>query len=381
MKCSDGSLPDGKGNCSEFACADDTACPAGKQCKNPATTDAECVPCAENTSCSTCESGQIANGKGECVTPACSSDADCKAGNHCENAGKWNASCPPDPENKQGTCPDGYLADGKGNCVKIECTKDSDCPAGRSCKNGATIKSSCEPCANNAACSTCPNGQVGDGKGGCKAGCAFTSSRACVSGTANCSSCLSGRDGCYSCNACKSGFYSNGTSCESCSRKFENCAACSASGCTACKTGYKAVNGRCISTTCSSCYSWSDSQNKCVEKNCPSGYSTSTTWCPDGSSLSKTGSCGCAKCEKIPGYCSKDADCGSSQRCSNNKCVAVSCGACQTAQNHQCVAIPGCCTADSQCGGTERCSGNKCVAVSCGACQTAQNHQCVPVSG
>ena len=465
--CPSGQLPDGKGNCSAFECADDTGCPAGKQCQNPATSDAKCIPCAANTACASCEEGQIADGNGNCVTPGCSSDSDCQAGNHCENAGKSDAACTPDKEGEQGTCPDGWLADGKGSCKEIECKTDSDCTAGKTCKNGGTLNASCEPCALNAQCSTCPSGQVGDGKGGCKDGCAFTTASACVNGTTGCTKCgtmLNKGDGCYTCTACESGYYYDGKGCTACKSFDANCTSCSAFGCTACKTGYKAVSGRCVSTTCSSCYTWNDSQNKCVEDSCPSGYSTSTTWCSDGYSLSTTGSCGCGKCERIPGYCSSDSDCGSSQECVGNKCVALSCGSCKTAtdhqcvantcpsgwsfesgkfllncaygqtketdscgcvrcvgpicsmgyspnttscpgtqklvtdgdcgkcvdltcgtcekaENNQCVAVSGCCTSDSQCSGSEECKGNSCQTITCGTCYKPMNHACVREAG
>ncbi|MGN0904626.1 MAG: hypothetical protein ACI4PW_05665, partial [Alphaproteobacteria bacterium] len=60
-----------------------------------------------------------------------------------------------------------------------------------------------------------------------------------------------------------------------------------------------------------------------------------------------------------------DSGCSSSQKCSGNKCVAVSCGTCETASNHTCVKKSGCCTSDSDCGSGKECKSNSCVAITC----------------
>ncbi|MGN0904594.1 MAG: hypothetical protein ACI4PW_05500, partial [Alphaproteobacteria bacterium] len=77
--------------------------------------------------------------------------------------------------------------------------------------------------------------------------------------------------------------------------------------------------------------------------------------------------------------CTSDSACSASQKCSGNKCVAVSCsGTCMTVSNHACVKKSGCCTSNSDCSGAQTCSGGKCVAVSCKpVCWYAENHTCV----
>ena len=59
----------------------------GQECNS----NYNCIDCAANTQC-TCDAGQVANGSGACVTPACTSDAQCGI-DLCINAGKHNAFC------------------------------------------------------------------------------------------------------------------------------------------------------------------------------------------------------------------------------------------------------------------------------------------------
>ena len=69
--------------------------------------------------------------------------------------------------------------------------------------------------------------------------------------------------------------------------------------------------------------------------------------------------------------CTRDDNCGSTQKCSGNKCVDV-CTASPCASGKQCIAQPGhtrtCvdCTSDSHCTAGKRCSGSECISCSAG---------------
>ncbi len=387
--CPTGTLPDGQGQCSIFECAADADCGAGQQCKNPATSSAECIACEKDTPC-TCPEGQLANGEGGCTTPACSPTKECPAGYECQNPGLSDATCVPVGAGEQGNCPAGYLANGEGDCVKPECSSNSDCGAGYECKNGGTLDAACVPCDEGAACATCPSGQIATGKGGCKVACTYNSESACKSGTNYCSACAKDGDGCYACSGCQSGYYKDGNGCSACSKLDANCTACSADGCTACKSGYKAVNGKCVSTQCPACSSWDDSANACVAKaNCCSSDSDcgDTQQCSNGQCINIV--CGVAchvpgehKCVKQEGCCTADSECAGNEKCSSGKCVPVSCPKCQEAKDHVCTAIAKCCTSDDQCGSLQKCTNNQCVAVSCDTAKgyTVSNHACVPAA-
>ena len=184
----------------------------------------------------------------------------------------------------------------------------------------------------------------------------------------------SGRDGtCYSCQqkSCSQMGYRTGCSgnenatyvksgsdgsCYSCSTK-----SCSQMGySTSCGGNYNAnyaasgSDGSCYSCSLKSC----SAINGSYRTSCGAGYSTSAT--------GVSGSDGaCVTCSAISGYCTADSQCAGNQRCSNNSCVAVSCGTCQTASNHTCVAVSGCCTSNSQCSGGLKCVNNSCVKKSC----------------
>ncbi len=359
IPCDNGQVPDGKGGCSAVACFTDSDCGAGKQCKNPGTSDAECVACTKNTQC-TCPDGQLADGNGSCVEIKCSSDVPCPEGNSCENAGTADAACYPCEKNESCNCPDGQVADGNGNCVTPACSKDSDCPAGKLCENAGTVDAECVSCKENEPCPTCPAGYVSDGKGGCKPGCTFTTAAACVSGTANCAACSS-VGGCFDCTACKTGYTLSGATCVACKTVNPNCEQCSSeSTCTKCEDGYKVVAGKCVKMTCEEL-----------------GYSTS---CSAGYTPASTKYDGCVTCSPIDGWCSSDSTCASDEKCENNACVPVSCGGCQKAENHACTKIAGCCSADADCDFDATCKNGKCETLTCAKCQSPLNHQCVEES-
>ncbi|MGN0904407.1 MAG: hypothetical protein ACI4PW_04550, partial [Alphaproteobacteria bacterium] len=85
--------------------------------------------------------------------------------------------------------------------------------------------------------------------------------------------------------------------------------------------------------------------------------------------------------------CTSDSACSASQKCSGNKCVAVSCGTCETVSNHACVKKSGCCTSNSECGSGKECKNNACVTkdpcagVSCGANSYCSGGSCYCNSG
>jgi hypothetical protein len=153
------------GNKTTYSCAcTSTSCGAGKQCSG-----SSCTNCAPNASCG-CPGGQVANGSGGCVKPACSSNSDCGAGKQCVNAGTTSASCQNCGVNSQCTCPSGQLANGSGGCVKPVCYDNTPCGAGRQCIDPGKYNAKCDPCPTGSQC-TCPSGQVADGSGGCGSAC------------------------------------------------------------------------------------------------------------------------------------------------------------------------------------------------------------------
>lgn len=358
--CPSGQVPDGKGGCSAVACFGDSDCGAGKQCKNPGVSDAECVPCAKDTQC-TCPEGQLADGNGGCVEIKCSSTVPCAAGNTCENAGTADAACYPCEQNTPCNCPEGQVADGNGGCVTPDCSKDSDCPAGKQCENAGTTDAACVSCKENEPCPTCPSGYVSDGKGGCKPGCTFSEKAACVSGTANCAACSS-VGGCFECTACKTGYTLSGSTCVACKTVNPNCEQCSSeSTCVKCEDGYKVVAGKCEKKTC---------EELGLSASCSAGYTATATKYD-----------GCVSCSPIEGYCSNDSACAADEKCENNTCVPVTCGGCQKAENHACVKIAGCCAGNADCDFDAVCTNGQCQPLACGKCQSALNHKCEAISG
>lgn len=250
----------------------------------------------------------------------------------------------------------------------------ASCPSGYStsvsCSNGTKEESSsyysggsvckrCVNCGSGEQCA-CPAGQMADGSGGCKAGCAYTSNAACVSSTSDCTSCTKDGDGCYSCSSCANGYELKNGSCSA----------------TACPSGYS------TSVSCSNGTKAADSSyysGISVCKYCTNCGAGETCACSNGKVADGNGNCKCpdGKVDNGSGGC-KNADpcanvtCDGGKVCSNGTCVCPS--------NKPYSAGGQCreCTSDSHCGNTQSCSNYQCVDLSCSSCETASNHQCVP---
>lgn len=245
----------------------------------------------------------------------------------------------------------------------------ASCPSGYStsvsCSNGTKEESSsyysggsvckrCVNCGSGEQCA-CPAGQMADGSGGCKAGCAYTSNAACVSSTSDCTSCTKDGDGCYSCSSCANGYDLKNGSCSA----------------TACPSGYS------TSVSCSNGTKAADSSyysGISVCKYCTNCGAGETCACSNGKVADGNGNCKCP--DGKPNWdgsqcraCTQDSHCDSTQKCdkSSYTCVAVTCAntTCYTVQNHACVQKSGCCTSNSDCTNGQVCQNNKCVTETC----------------
>lgn len=72
--------------------------------------------------------------------------------------------------------------------------------------------------------------------------------------------------------------------------------------------------------------------------------------------------------------CDYDFQCADNQKCTNHKCVAVSCDYCQYISNHKCYSYN--CCSDSDCSSNYYCEGHDCKKVSC-SCGKIENHKCM----
>lgn len=138
--------PEGMKKCGDDCvtpeCVSDADCEAKQgfiaSCVNPNTCVASCVydPIIHEEEELECGEGLILCSD-ECVTPTCSSNADCGEGEHCVKPGTCAASC------EEGLpCPEGMIQCGL-DCVTPECMRDEDCPTGE-CHNPGTCDAYCE---------------------------------------------------------------------------------------------------------------------------------------------------------------------------------------------------------------------------------------------
>ncbi len=413
--CPAGTKSNGSGSC--VTCNFDTDCADDQVCENKSTTSSQCKTLIcdadkypENHECKSC-SGAISN----CVT--------------CNNARTCSG------------CQIGYdLVDGK--CQLHDCGEGKylDMSDGKcySCSNG------CKSCTGPDACTecekaynlesgycimkTCEAGMYLNTETGeclsCPATCTTCSTVMTSSETPQCTSCAEGYKldaataTCVELN-CSDAEYVKGNECLPCSGTISNCLTCSGENtCTVCENGFTLQNGQCVGidcgagtylnmsknpATCDSCSSpcatcsgsatsctgcvdgYKLSGSSCVQKSCSEmGYSTS---CPSGydSTRETTGSDGqCYSCSKPGDYCSSNSDCGTYEKCVNNKCVKKSCSemgystSCPSGYNpksettgsdgvcYSCSPISGWCSSNSDCGRYEKCVNNKCVRKSCG---------------
>ena len=413
--CPAGTKSNGSGSC--VTCNFDTDCADDQVCENKGTTSSQCKTLIcdadkypENHECKSC-SGAISN----CVT--------------CNNARTCSG------------CQIGYdLVDGKCQLHDCGAGKYLDMSDGKcySCSNG------CKSCTGPDACTECENAyNLESGyciMKTCEAGMYLNSETGeCLSCPATCTTCATVMSSSETpqCTSCAEGYkldeatatcvelncsdaeYVKGNECLPCSGTISNCLTCSGENtCTVCENGFTLQNGQCVGidcgagtylnmsknpATCDSCTSpcatCSGSATSCtscvdgyklsgssgVQKSCSDmGYSTS---CPSGydSTRETTGSDGqCYSCSKPGDYCSSNSDCGTYEKCVNNKCVKKSCSemgystSCPSGYNpksettgsdgvcYSCSPISGWCSSNSDCGRYEKCVNNKCVRKSCG---------------
>ena len=413
--CPAGTKSNGSGSC--VTCNFDTDCADDQVCENKSTTSSQCKTLIcdadkypENHECKSC-SGAISN----CVT--------------CNNARTCSG------------CQTGYdLVDGKCQLHDCGAGKYLDMSDGKcySCSNG------CKSCTGPDACTECENaynlesgycimktceaGMYLNSETGeclsCPATCTTCATVMTSSETPQCTSCAEGYKldeataTCVELN-CSDAEYVKGNECLPCSGTISNCLTCSGENtCTVCENGFTLQNGQCVgidcgagtylnmsknpatcdscsspcatcsgsATSCTSCVDgYKLSGSSCVQKSCSEmGYSTS---CPSGydSTRETTGSDGqCYSCSKPGDYCSSNSDCGTYEKCVNNKCVKKSCSemgystSCPSGYNpksettgsdgvcYSCSPISGWCSSNSDCGRYEKCVNNKCVRKSCG---------------
>ena len=412
--CPAGTKSNGSGSC--VTCNFDTDCADDQVCENKSTTSSQCKTLIcdadkypENHECKSC-SGAISN----CVT--------------CNNARTCSG------------CQTGYdLVDGKCQLHDCGAGKYLDMSDGKcySCSNG------CKSCTGPDACTECENAyNLESGyciMKTCEAGMYLNSETGeCLSCPATCTTCATVMSSSETpqCTSCAEGYkldeatatcvelncsdaeYVKGNECLPCSGTISNCLTCSGENtCTVCENGFTLQNGQCVgvdcgagtylnmsknpatcdscsspcatctgsATSCTSCVDgYKLSGSSCVKKSCSEmGYSTS---CPSGydSTRETTGSDGqCYSCSKPGDYCSSNSDCGTYEKCVNNKCVKKSCSemgystSCPSGYNpksettgsdgvcYSCSPISGWCSSNSDCGRYEKCVNNKCVKKSC----------------
>lgn len=77
-------------------------------------------------------------------------------------------------------------------------------------------------------------------------------------------------------------------------------------------------------------------------------------------------------------FCARDGDCLQSERCDDNRCIPISCAACQYVANHTCADYD-CCT-DNDCDEGFVCgTGSRCEPLSCGFNEYVSGHGCEPL--
>ena len=362
----------------------------------------------ETSACTACVNDYKLSGT-QCVLKSCS-----EMGYSTSCGGDYNA-IPANKSGSDGTC---YSCQQK-SCGEMgystSCGGDYNTNAtGKSGRDGTCYscqQKSCSQMGYRTSCSSNENATyVKSGRDGSCYSCSTKSCsqmgyRTSCSSNENATYRTSGSDGsCYSCSlkscsainssyrtSCGSGYTANSTgvsgsdgACVTCSTIPGYCTSDSQ-----CSSTQRCSNNRCVAVSCGTCYYASNhtcarntscclnnndcgSSQKCVNNSCTSkscvelGYSRS---CGSGYSANSAGVSGsdgaCVTCSTIPGYCTSDSQCASNQRCSNNRCVAVSCSTCYYASNHTCARDSSCCLSNSDCAGNQKCTNNKCVAKTC----------------
>ena len=413
-------------------------CPTGQyvanhKCNSCAEAITGCQACTSKTNCTTChvKYQNPANNGGQCVLKTCPAaqylneeDGNCyPCSNGCTKCtGPSNCqSCQAAYNLVSGaycelkTCPQGtYLSMSDGQCYA--------CPS--TCSACSTVMNTGE----TSACTACVNDYKLSGTQCVLKSCSEMGYTTSCGGDYNAIPAnKSGSDGtCYSCQQKSCGEMGYSTSCggdynanaTGKSGRDGTCYSCSQKSCsqmgyrTSCSGNENATyvksgsDGSCYSCSTKSCsqmgyrtscssnenatYKTSGSDGSCYScslKSCSAINSSYRTSCGSGYTATSTGVSGsdgaCVTCSAISGYCTSDSQCGSTQRCSNNRCVAVSCDTCYYASNHTCARNSSCCLNNNDCGSSQKCVNNSCVKKSCGemgyksSCNTADGYTAV----
>ena len=241
---------------------------ASKFCSTGCRTDADCAPeqfCKNNACIGLCTASVASNGE-HCggTTPTCfvedkghssycgCSDSSCYAGNKCTLVGGKRA-CKVCRKTERCNCPPAYKPDGLGGCRPclagdrcgcgemksngdgqcVVCNNSADCPDGTVCIDKKTENAHCEAL-------SCKIGEFAD-KSACTP---------CASAIPHCSACSDGKN----CTVCEYGYGVSGGACDTCAltTRDEKCAACTASVCEKCQTGFTLKDGKCAPIVCQS---------------------------------------------------------------------------------------------------------------------------------
>ena len=367
-----------------------------------------CKSCTGPDDCTECENAYNLE-SGYCVSKTCeegmylnSETGECLS---CPATCTTCATVMTSQETPQCTsCAEGYkLDEATATCVELNCSA-AEYVEGNECKSCSDALPGCVECSNGNTCTVCANGftlQNGQCVGvDCGAGTYLNMSKdpaTCDSCTSPCATCSGSAT---SCTSCVDGYKLSGSSCvkKSCSEMGYS---------TSCPSGYNSTrettgsDGTCYSCSQPGDYCSSNSDcgtyekcvsNKCVKKSCSEINSSYRTSCAASESKTSTGVSGsdgtCYTCSPISGWCSSNSDCGTYEKCVNNKCEKKSCSEINSSYRTSCAAseskesagvsgsdgtcytcspISGWCSKDSDCNdSTKKCVNNKCVKKSCG---------------
>ena len=348
--------------CANGQCKEEEKCPTGYSTAYQSAGDCN--------ACETFSSNGTANGKvcGKCTAP----DTSCGSGQSWDNS---QCKC------VDSSCPTGY---------STQYQSVSDCPACNSfSSNGSSGGKVCGKC-------TAPNTSCGSGQSWDSSQCKCVDS-SCPTGY---STSYQSASDCNACDTFSSDGYSGSKVCGKCTAPDTSCSSgkeWSTSQCkcidSSCPTGYSTsyqsasdcpacynfdsngtsgskVCGKCTapSTTCGTGQEYSTSQCKCVDKSCPTGYSTSyqsasdCNTCDTFSSDGYSGSKVCGKCT------APNTTCGTGKEWSASQCKCVD-KSCPTGYSTQYQSSSDCNTCDTF--SSDGYSGSKV----CGKC-TAPNTSC-----
>ena len=289
-------------------CTSNSQCADNQKCVNNRCVLKSCAEMGHQTNCNASEgytavSANVSGSDGACY--------DCNI-----------TACPSGYSTSTTSCSGGYTLDtnGKsggracGKCVKTGCTSDSDCGNSQYCSNYACTPVSCGTCqtASNHTCvaisgcctsdSQCANNQQCSGNQCVTVPC-DTSNGYTISNH-NCVA-----------TACPSGYSTSTTSCSGGYTLSTNgksggraCGKCEKTGCTSdsdCASDKKCSGNSCVAVPCDTSNGYTISNHNCVATACPSGYSTSTTSCKNGTleTSGKSGGRTCGKCVANSGTC------------------------------------------------------------------------------